>query len=294
MEINPKNVFLTGYTYSNDSLNNYLNVFNNQKPQKIEVFDILPQSTAIILHSGFNDFPQFRKDYRAYLEKNNLLFDHGFVIKELDIKYGFNLRKDFLNWIKYEIAFVITESSSSKISSNSIALFETEEPEIAKLKLGKIDSLIRVKKNLEMDSVLYKGYVIKQMMDNKLLKTLFGKPYNLITKNYYMVLENYVVFANSLHALRGVIDNFKRGKTMANDENFQRYMGNLDDESNIFIYSNMARSIEFFKLFTSPQFAKDIELHRGLLKKFDGFSIQMSKDKKGMFYNNSCINRLRV
>ena len=156
--------------------------------------------------------------------------------------------------------------------------------------ITKIDTTIDNIKNIVGDSINFKGYLIQQINLPGMMKVLFGEPFSIVTENYYTSINNYLIFGNSVNSLRNFINYYERGKTLARDEHFSAFMDNLNNNSNILVYSNIARSKDLYKAFVSNEIANDIDTHRELLNKFEAIAIQVSKSKNNLFYNNIYIN----
>ena len=290
LDLVPNAIKLNGYTYANDSVNNYLNAWHNQESKKPAILQMLPQNTSTFIHLGYSDFDLFRKDYRTYLEKNNKLFEFGTAIKLTETKYNINFTSDFLNHINDEMALAISESAADKYKNGAFAIFKMKNIENAISAITKIDTKIDQIKNIEGDTINFKGYSIQQINLSGMMKVLFGEPFSIVTENYYTSINNYLIFGNSVNSLRDFINYYERGKTLARDENFSAFMDNLNSNSNIIVYSNIARSKDLYKAFVSNETANDIDKHRDLLNKFEAIAIQISKSKNNLFYNNIYLN----
>ena len=119
-----------------------------------------------------------------------------------------------------------------------------------------------------------------------LFGTLFGDLFSDLKGNYFTELGNYYVFGNSEASIRQVIKKFETEKTLANNANFRAFSENLADESNIFIYTSVARSTNIYKSLLSREWARDIDNYTELYRKFEALAIQVSAHKDGMFYNS--------
>ena len=64
LKIKNNELLLNGYTIACDSLDQYLGLFENQSPQKIEITNILPYNTTIFFDFGFENFNKFYDDYK--------------------------------------------------------------------------------------------------------------------------------------------------------------------------------------------------------------------------------------
>ena len=290
LDLVPNAIKLNGYTYANDSVNNYLNAWAHQKSIEPTMLKMLPQNISTLIHLGYSDFELFRKDYRIYLEKNNKLFEYGAAIKLTESKYNIDFTTDFLDHINDEIALAMTESGAENFKNGAYAVFKMKNIENAMKSITKLDTIIDNAKEITRDSINFKGHEIQQINLQGMMKVLFGSPFSVITENYYTSINNYLIFGNSVNSLRDFINYYERGKTLARDENFSAFMNNLNNNSNLLIYSNIARSNDMYKTFVSNETANDIGTHKELLSKFEAVAIQISKSKNNLFYTNIYMN----
>ncbi|MBL4625428.1 MAG: hypothetical protein JKY42_09860 [Flavobacteriales bacterium] len=290
LDLVPNAIKLNGYTYANDSVNNYLNAWAHQKPKKPTMLNMLPKNISTFIHLGFSDFSLFRKDYKIYLEKSNKLFEYGAAIKLTEAKYGINFTSNFLDHINDEMALAITESGPENFKNGAFAVFKMKNIDEALIAITAIDTIIDQAKEITRDSIRFKGYSIQQINLEGMMKILFGEPFSIVTENYYTSIDNYLIFGNSINNLRDFINYYERGKTLARDADFSAFMDNLNNNSNILVYSNIARSKDIYKAFASRETVKDIDAHKELINKFEAIAIQISKSKNNLYYNNIYIN----
>ncbi|MBL4652582.1 MAG: DUF3352 domain-containing protein [Flavobacteriales bacterium] len=290
LDLVPNAIRLSGYTYANDSANNYLSAWTHQKPQKPTMLKMLPKNISTFIHLGFSDFKLFRKDYKIYLEKNNKLFEYSTALKLVEAKYHINFTTQFLDNIDDEMALAITESNAENYKNGAFAIFKMKDIEAALNAFTALDIAIDNVKNIVRDSIEFKGHIIQQVNLKGMLQVLFGSPFSIITENYYTTIGNYLVLGNSVNNLRDFVNYHARGKTLARDEHFARFMDNLNQNSNILIYSNIAQSQGVYKAFVAPETATDIENNKAMLNKFEGVAIQLSKSKNNLYYNSVYLN----
>lgn len=284
--LKPNSINLNGFTYSNDTINNYLNVYNGQSPQKIEVFEIAPENTAYLMHLGFSDFKLFQKNYARYLEKNNRLFEFGAKLKLLETKYNVSIQQSIYDWLDNEIAIFITQTSDPEIKDNSYAVLKTYDAEIALHQLDELSRISHTVNEVPFDSVEYKGFTIKSIAIRGLLGTTLNPTFKLIQNNFYTLINDYVVFANSETALRSLINQYTLNKTLENNITFNQFKENIIDKSTLFVYVNPSKSIELTKRFSSENFANALNNHEELMRKFEGAIVQITSDQSNLFYNN--------
>lgn len=290
LTLKPNSFSFNGFTYSNDSTNNYMNIFKDQKPQKIELLNILPTNTSFIFELGISDFAKFQKGYKTYLEKNNKLFEFGAKLKLLESTYGFSAQNDFYNWFDNELALIYTESKNENLGSNSFAFLKSNNIDYTQERLQALVTLVNAKSEQSADSAVYNDHIIKKIAIPKLLSTIINSAFAPIKDNYYTIIDDYVVFGNSISSLRDLINYVEQDKVLTKDPDFVNFYSNIETQTNIFIYSNISRSTELYKSLLNEEYSGYITQHDELYKKFNGIAIQVSKEKNNLYYNNITLN----
>ena len=109
LKLKTNKIHLNGFAFGNDSTYNYLNIFKNQKAVDNEIAEILPQTTAYLMHIGLSDFSMYRENLKKYLSKNNKLFEYEQNIRKINNTYSCDIENDLLYWINGDIALSISE-----------------------------------------------------------------------------------------------------------------------------------------------------------------------------------------
>ncbi|MES2140707.1 MAG: DUF3352 domain-containing protein [Bacteroidota bacterium] len=295
--IKPNALMLNGFTQANDSSTNFLNIFKDQKPQEIELTKVIPSKTALMLWFGVENIKTFHRNYKKYLKSlsQGRAQAYGQYIESLDEKYDINIEKSMLEWMGSEMALVVTESPSNDFVNNSYAVIHSNNIDDAVSALnGLADSVAKREReklripNSELKTISYRNRPITHLNLPKLLPQLFGWQFNKITNNYYTSIEDYIVFANSKEALQNFIDDFENNKILGNNKNYKIFSENLSIESNVYLYSSIARSANIYSAFVTDELAKDIENKLDLFHKFEAVGIQFSATKK-LFYSTAYL-----
>src|SRR5690606_30369458 len=86
--------------------------------------------------------------------------------------------------------------------------------------------------------------------------------------------------------LKSFITDFTNKKVLSKNENFEAFNENLSSNSNIFIYNNIARSVNVYKAFCKEDYIPMIDEKLELFRKFEAIAFQVSTEKNNLFYNN--------
>jgi antitoxin component YwqK of YwqJK toxin-antitoxin module len=69
-----------------------------------------------------------------------------------------------------------------------------------------------------------------------LLKALFGKTLERIEKPYYTFIDEYVIFSNHPQTLKNIIDDYEKGMTLENSDEFNNFAHYFDNKNNAYSY----------------------------------------------------------
>lgn len=284
--LRPNGFSMNGFTYANDTTNNYLNIFKDQKPQSIEIDAIAPQNTALMLFMGLSDFEGYYNRYKTYLERNNKLFEYNRDLEKTNNACGCDLNDGIASWIGNEMALIITEPANEEIDQDIYAVFSTNNLDNALNKLELTLTQITLKEGTQADFDVYNDHMIKQLRIGNGLSKLLGGAFRGIESPYFTTIDDYIVMANSKAALRDLINNKAEDNTLDKNINYRNFCEELASEANIFVYSNIARSPNIYKQVLTKEYAQDVDTYLELYRKFEAVAVQVSNYKNNLFLNN--------
>jgi len=283
ISVKPNSVTFNGFSFSDDKDNHWLSLFKDQKPQDIDMLSIIPFNTAFIYHYGLSDSKNFFENRKLSLKSTNQFFNYQKYLDEQTKKYGIDLEEEFLANIGNEVAFIVTESLTDDFSANKFVIIHSNE--IGRTKENLLN--IATKVNQEpFEITFFNDYEINKINLKNVFKNLLGKPFVNLDNHFYTIIDDYVVFGNSESALKTFITNVMNEKTLINNENFKTFNDNLSSSSNIFIYNNIARSIELYKQYCKEDYTPIIDEKIEVFQKFEAISFQINTEKNGLYYNN--------
>ncbi len=281
VKIRPEGFSMTGCAYEPDSVNTYLKLFNDQKPQKIGVTNILPDNTSFFLNFGVEDFDKFRKGYRNYLSATKSLFDFEKDLASISAKYEIDVEEDIYSWMDKEVCLFLTQSNAENFKESAFLALHTSDIEQADAKLKDIQS----KTNPAAELIEFQKFKIENLGITGLLPTIFGNLGSSVQNSYYIIVDEYVVFANEQGALKHFINSYLGGKILSKDVNFIQFMEQFSESSNIMTYLNFKKAGNLYKTFSHLDFYEDLEPHIDTIAKFEAFGYQLSSN--GNLYNSN-------
>jgi len=253
LKIKSNSLMLNGLTFSNDSLPRFLNLLDDQKPQDIDMIEVLPDNTAVLNYFGVEDFNKYYEDYKTYLGATNELFDYTALISTTEEKYGIDISEDLFSLFSNEFAL----STSANVNSpdpksnktKDYAIFGLYDPEDA---LERLQDLCKtIHNNVESpDSVdksvseVYRDHEILYFSIPNMLNDLLGHVFSQVKSNYCTVVGDYLVFAETSNHLKNFIADNLSGRTMDRDVSYLSFSDHISSSANYFLYYNIPLCIK--------------------------------------------------
>ena len=282
-------LLFSGFTQADDSSDNFLNLFSKQDPEEIEMTKIIPSKTAFLLFMGISDVKTFHRKYKTYLNYKLKLQEYERYTEEINKKYHVDIERSFLDWMKNEMALVITDPSSSTIADNSYAVLRTVGISDADNRLQALTDSVCKKNSEKKDTSHFGEYVLTRLNIPGILPHLFGWQFEKIKDTYFTTVDDYVIFANTIKALQNFIQDFEHNKTLEKDKNYRSFMENISAEASIYIYAAVPRLLGTSNHFLPEELSMDVQNQQERFRKFDKFGLQFSANKT-LFYSNACIS----
>lgn len=282
--IKPNAVSLSGFTQTIDSTNNFLSLFKEQNPQKTEVYKILPAKTALFLSYGISNTQQAALNYKKYLPAEKQA-SNKLAIDTVNAKFGIDIEKEFLSCIGNELTLAMLEKENDT-TDNAYCIFHTPDIDEAQRTLHSLKDILSENEQIKKDSGSYHGHPLSFIPAKGIIPAIWGENFSSIQNNYFTVIYNYVIFANSETELKLFIDEFESNKTLANDKNYKTFSENISSESNFYFYCSIPRSISLYKNWFSADLKRALDNYSSIFKKLEAFSIQFSNNENGLFYSN--------
>ncbi|MBI9054998.1 MAG: DUF3352 domain-containing protein [Bacteroidales bacterium] len=294
LDVNLKSdaVLLNGFTFSSDSLNNYLNIFLKQEAVDHKMNEILPSNTALFVSFGLSNNAEYLKSYKSYLKKQGEINNYQLFIDQYKNKYSIDFENFFKNQLDEEIGVVITDLPNGSFKENTFVVMRSHSKSIVSKELEtiitKISKINNTKKsryisNLKIDKET--NYKIYSLPVKNLYRIFFGKVFPEFENQYITFIDNFMIAGSSKDALSQFIHSQILQKTLDNDIKFKRFTNYLSSKSNFYFYTNLYRSPDYISDFLNPNLKKGLNTHIESIKKFQAFAVQFQQNNE-MIYNN--------
>ncbi len=293
LTVNDSELYLNGFSFTLSD-RKFLSIFDHQKAVSIGVESILPAGSSVISAFGLSDIDAFKEDFNAYRSSLGQFAKVDDKIKAINRKYKLDIEDSFYSLLDNEFSFVITSINNNNVYENAFAIFKTHSSSSTKETLLSIISAVAGKQNKSIDSYIHTynideelSHVIYEMPIDNLNSLLFGNIFSNVDSKYFTLVDNYLVFANSIKSLKSFIKDNLLNKTLKNDTHYRDFSTQLAKKSNYYFYSSIALSPPWFSEFINKDVFGNIEDYLSFFHQFHALSFQFTaNNKKGMVYND--------
>ena len=289
--VNPNELIMTGFTDCDSTGSQFLNLFQHQSSCEIKVASVAPANTAFMVCHEFSDYVTFHKNYLQYLSMHNKNRSREEWISRVNLTYGLNIEKYFYPWINNEIAQIITEPSDSTLKNDTYVLLEANDITTAINKLSTLADTVAAKKKTKIADTVYMQHEISSLNLDNIMGNMLGNSFDGVTKSWYTSIGNYVVFANSMDAIKTFIYAYEGNNTLDKNNYYRDYIKqHVENESGIYVYNNMTLSPVLYAKYLDRSYTSEMKKYKNIFNKFHAASIQFSY-LQGMFYTNLYFKR---
>jgi CRISPR/Cas system CMR-associated protein Cmr5 small subunit len=255
-------------TIQNNGPLSYLNLFTSQQPVINHLKDIYPSTTAYSTNFSVSNPLKFSADLANWQNKTGLSAERDQLFSKIKTEAAIKIKTEFNNLLGNEFAIVTTRYFEK------LAIISVKDG--SKLKL--ITTAISTMNDENIGQLSY----------DKLPFFLLGDAFSIFRKPYFIIIDNYLILANSNTELTSYYDTYINRKFLSKNEQYNQFNNLLTAQSNV----------SFFFHFKNAQPILERDMDAGLYndfksidtgwKNFYAASFQFTTVDKN-FYTNFCM-----
>lgn len=262
-------LMLNGYIRLNTESNQFLKILQDQESQGMNMASLFPYETRSFSHISISDYKKYYQNWQNYLAEVGEEDQSG----KYKAAFGDSPVDEHNEWWTGEMAQLSTKNNQE------YAVFMAKKGREAFKSLSNFA-------HLSQPGILmqeYHDYKIKELNFPNVLYQHFGPWFFKSKKYYFTVVQELVIFSNSIENLKDYIDGLERGYVLEKNETYSVFSDNLSKNlSYTFYLENPRKSIELFD-FISTEYAKAIDQTSLFKKDLNAFSLQLNW-KNNMVY----------
>lgn len=285
LNLKPDGLNFNGFTYTNDSLPQYLGLFLNQKPQTVTFPEVLPSNTASFVFFGIDDAMAFSSSYRKLLHQLGKLNKLDAELDSLNQLYGIDLEQSLLGWVGNSFGLCITEPRQDNFTNNTYLIFETKSPDLAARLLDDLAADLAEKSGKFPITRSENGILIKQLPLNGIVGQLLGAEFEAYDNPSYVILSNHVIFGATTESMVSYLQYVQSDRTLAKELSFSRFAENFGSTFNVFSYHHLKRSKNILNSYLNRSAMDVLNGNPELTQNFEALGTQISTAGKS-FYSN--------
>ena len=246
----------------------YLNLFSNQQPVINHLKDIFPSTTAYSINFAVSDPLKFERDLAQWHNKAGLRAEKDALFEKIKAETGTSIRTGFNNLLSNEFAVVTTRYLEK------FAIISVNDGS----KLKSLLSGISIMTNENSGRLSYE----------KLPFFLLGDAFSLFRQPYFMIIDNYLILANSMGELNSYYDIYINRKFLSKNDQYNQFDNLLAGRSNVAFFFHFKNSQQILKRDLYPGIYDTFENNEPGWKNFYAASFQFTAADKN-FYTNFCM-----
>lgn len=262
-------LMFNGFTnFRDNQLSSYLSVFRNQQPVSRHLKDIFPSTTAYSTCFALSNTKRFIADLAEYHTNAGLGAEEQELITQVKNETGVQINTAFNNLLAGEFA-VVTTRFDEKLAIIALKNGTRMRP-----------LMVDVSKMVNDD--------VGQFKYDKLPFYLLGDAFSAFTHPYFMLLDNYLVLANSTKELDSYKDSYQNHKFLTHTTAYTDFDNLLAERSNVAFFLHFRNVFPILRRDMKPAFAAIFNPGEDGPNRFYALSYQLSATDRN-FYTNFCM-----
>jgi len=246
----------------------YLNLFATQQPVVNHLKDIFPSTTAYSADFSVSNQRKFGADLAKWYVTAGFKKEKEDLFNKVASETGINLQNDFNNLLGNEFAIVTTRYFEK------FAIISVTDGSRLKLLMTNISKMTDENKG--------------QIIYDKIPFFLLGDSFGIFKHPYFLIMDNYLILANSSNELASYYDSYINRKFLSKNDQYNQFDNLLAVRSNVAFFLNFKNAEPIFKRDLKPDIYNVFTTNIPGWSDFYAASWQFTAADKN-FYTNFCM-----
>ncbi len=256
-------------TFKNTRPVSYLDLFRKMNPVPIQLKNLFPTTTAYSNSYAIDDVKRFESELTNWQQ-----------IAGLDIE-----KKRLFNKIKSETG-VQFDREFNRLLDNEFAVITTRFQE--RVAIVKVKNGGTLRPYLNNISTMTSNDDVGQFNYDQVPVFILGDALAYFRKPYFMVLDNYLILANTERELSNYKENYINGDFLIRKDEYTRFNNLLAQRANVEFFIHFKNAGNVFRRTLKTAYARAYQQQEPGFKNYYAAAYQLSASEN-QFYTNLCI-----
>ncbi|MCK9448088.1 MAG: hypothetical protein M0Q41_03820 [Bacteroidales bacterium] len=261
ISVKPNELVLNGL--SQPSSHPFSQALSRQQGIEMRITKVVPSNTRLLLQIGSDAMAEFCQEWIPNTQR-----------QQLEKKYALDFQNGFIANLS-EIALAMQYRSGRQESFFAAYVHH---------KAGLSAFLVQLTRSLK-GSLISTEPLQGSIPAEFLLQELFGPIFNPLKGFYFMLLDDFLVIAESAEKLQEIGVWYRQGRTLAQNDNFKLFSNYLADASNCMLYVNLREGSDILLPMLGSSLTYFLNHHADHLKDFEAFAIQFAGTGELLYTN---------
>ncbi|MEO6149536.1 MAG: hypothetical protein ABIN95_00130, partial [Mucilaginibacter sp.] len=255
-------------TLNNNMPASYINLFVNQQPVQNQLKNIFPSTTAYVSGFAVSNPARFTADLALWQQKTGIDKKRKALLSQIENETGVDIKTEFNTSLKNEFAVVTTRFD--------------EKLAIITIKNG--SALTPVLMNISESVSENRG----RFKYDRLPSYLLGEAFSIFRKPYFMIIDNYLILANSSKEIDSYYESYIDHKFLSKMEQYNNFDDLMSQRSNVCAFVLFKNARLLFKRDLFDDIYTNFENEASGWNDIYAASYQLTATDKS-YYTNLCI-----
>jgi hypothetical protein len=256
-------------TFKNTRPVSYLDLFRRMNPVPIQLKNLFPATTAYSNSYAIDDVKRFEGELTNWQQIAGLDTEKKRLFNKIKSETGVQFDREFNRLLDNEFA-VITTRFQERVAIIKIKNGGTLRPYLSNI------------------STMSANDEVGQFNYDQVPVFLLGDALAYFRKPYFMVLDNYLILANTGHELSNYKENYINGDFLIRKDEYVQFNNILAQRANVEFFIHFKNAGNVFRRTLKPAYAKAYQQQEPGYKNYYAAAYQLSASEN-QFYTNLCI-----
>ena len=275
-------IHLSGGISAKSDSHGYLNAFSDVDIGNSDAYQVISRDIASYISFNFEQFNKFNSNFKQELAAIDSESYSNYLkyFSQIENKFNIDIQDHVFNWIEDEIVLgkLKPKVGASEVSDMFVVM-RASNTTTARDMLDLITEKVSEKSPLKFRSRSYGNHDLKYLDIKNFFRLFAGNLFEKIDRPYYTIVDDYVIFSNSVNNLITLLDHFTDKQTLEYEKSFDEVYKNFDQNGNVQLYINSSELYESVYYHTDAHMQHFLRNNRNLLMRMKALGIQVKPTK---------------